>query len=769
MKQKIKILSLGIPRLFWTKFSHLIKTEIRQVSIVLEFIYVGKKFTRFKEICAETIQLNTPDIIFTSLALFKNLGELECIITESSQTVQNFRPEIYLIENKLEKTLKSALNDDAQIQFNFANYGNLLIQDTEIIAPFSSDFDTVFEIDPAPMLNADSNTYRYLNKEKTAWIVSPDDISNMIWHGRTYALDDFMETFPHLTTHNKRTNGQPVFLVSQKKVYLSYGLQLRDLIEIKTDSISIQHILSFIQIKKGSPNFNAFLFKLNEQIKYQLSEKLFRANQENCTCIKASIPVTICTDYPIISKIFWHILRNDGYNQVLTADQTLDQSERFLVNISKEPADDSIFNKNIIIEESIFDIPGFPQVTLDVVLRPPAADDSSDCEEMKSRRKQLLLQVKKLSDQIKNLSSSKILADQEKYTNSLAGRKLEIVTVLLDTADIWSENSDDLIKTYEENVLVFYDDQIQASIINKLIHGDGRRIFWDISDNMGNLKSFVRLNTDLFEPFLHDGIILCCASTKNILLRKIQQFQHDLSQKKYPDVSDAIIKLKSEKQSFQKQLIKLAYQECWFELNKFYQENAEQIYQAACEAKQHLTEINMSHEKISNICIASISSQSCETIESAIRNAYEDLNSVNYHHIHAKLELASSIPEETLALLKRGDTSDEDKKIAERQILAQINAKKISKFLNEVSNRVNEISFEMVVIEHDIDLVYLLIEELLNANPRFKSIPVVALFSGSVNPERMTELSCKGVKLIYRNQVRIKDLDYLVHSLTTIL
>jgi len=762
-------MALGIPRLFWTPFSHLLKNEIKQESIELEFFYVGKKITRFNEICTDAIQSNSPDIIFTSLALFKSFSELESIISECSQLSQILKPDIYLIENKLEKTLKSIFSANEDVLFDFANYGMLLNPEPGLIAPFSSDFDTIFEIDPLPKLDIKTDIINYLNETKTVSIIGYDDVEGIVWHGRTYQPDDFMDAYPQLKTYRKRGNRNPVFLVSDDKVFLSYGLQLRDLIEIKTENSSIQHIISYAQIKKGSPNFTSFLYKLNEQIRYQISEKLFKANQENCTCIKASIPVTICTDYPIISKIFWHILRNDGYNQVLTADQTLDQTERFLVNISKEPADDSIFNKNIIIEESIFDIPGFPQVTLDVVLRPSVVDELSEYEEINSRRKQLLIQVKKLGDQVKNLSSSKILADQEKYTNSLAGRKLEIVTVLLDNADIWNPKNENVIKTYEENVLVFYDDQVQASTINRQIQGDGRRIFWDITENVGSLKNFVTLNTDLFEPFLHDGIILCCASTQKILLRKIQQFQHDLSQKKYPDVSDAIEKLKSEKQAFQKQLVDLAYQECWIELNKFYQENAELIYQAACKAKQHLNQMKMSHEKISNICIVSMSPDSCKLIEYAIGNAFEDLKAVSYHHIDAGLKLDSSIPEEKLALIKQGDTTEEDKQTAERQILAQINAKKISKFLNNISNRVNQISFEMLVIEHDIDLVYLLLEELVNANPGLKAIPVIALFSGAVNSEKITELSCKGVNLIYRNQVRIKDSNYLERTLTTIL
>ncbi|MCP4752362.1 MAG: hypothetical protein GY866_15825 [Proteobacteria bacterium] len=538
--------------------------------------------------------------------------------------------------------------------------------------------------------------------------------------------------------------------------------------EYSTENISIYHVLSERELKKRTADFESFLFKMREHSKYRLCQDFNDEMSKESATVKANTPITICTDYPVINMIFYNLLKKDGYEQVTTTDQRIDQSDRFLLNISSKSGDDELFCKNLLLETNVFDIPAFPKVTEGIYSQPVSSNESCETSEIQAERKRIIRKTHKLNDQIKNLSSSKALADQEKYMNLVAGRKLDILMALLDIAEIWDEQNHETTNLYEENVLIFYDDNLQATLLNKKLKGEGKKLFVDVAKEIDDLKMLMTLNTDYLEPFLHEGIIVCCTSSKTILVRKFQQFQLELSQKKHPELSEGINALRSEKRKCRDRLIELAYLEAWNQLKSFYLKNSDAILQSARKAKQAFDIRKSSRNRIRNLGVFSMDSEQCYAIETALTKVFSGFDHVRFHPVFADMELVTSLSKETMDSLEELHVGKNERATAIQKELARQNAQQLSLYFNHVLKKLSVISVDLLIVEHDFELLNLLIKNLRQRKSLYRYTPILAVFSGPIHEEKMIELAHQGVKILYRDRFEKSNNEYFVESLKTV-
>ncbi|MBT7892758.1 MAG: hypothetical protein HN580_27365, partial [Deltaproteobacteria bacterium] len=747
---KLNIIGLGVKRVYWARLCRLLESLLNQDGIGLVFGYYNRKGLVGYRKYLEKRGQGEPDIIITSIDYFEDLDSLEQLIKENSALAKGGPPQVVFLEKDLNRFLTRLLKNQPAIRFSFKHLGELEIHDPNIFS-FSDEEKLLLQINPRPELILSAQSRPALSGRGDVLFYPLRSIEDISWQQEVYTTDDFIkQQLEQLSIVSNRKLVKGVLKVGEK-VYLSSGLQLSELNAITFNYLHIDHLISYRQIKKRSPNFEIFLQKFRELVKSRCCRIFGEHMREDTSAIKSFTPITVCSDFPVISDIFCQILIADGYRQVITTELAIDQTERLLLNLSDSGEDHnaSLFSRDLVLETKIFDIPGFAKVTRKHSSQSP--DGDVEIEGIRLKKSQLIKKLNKLGDQLKNLSGSKLLADQEKYMNMLASRKLEIVTVLLEMASIWDQKDEKQKRTYEENVLIFHEDQLQASSINNLLEGDGKRLFVDVTEKFSNLKTFVTVNTDILEPFLHEGFIFCYAASKSISVRKLQQFQNELSEKKYPDLVKGIENLKTEKSKLQSQLINLAYAEAWCMLKDSYQEQADLIFNSVRNAYQVIKRRRVSPDTIRSLCIFSSDAKRCQQVKNVLAHTFSHLKKSHFDEVLLPLNLATKVSDDEISGLKELSRNENIEEALIQEALTQNNVKRLSSYFKKALKELNLIRSDLLVIVQDLDLITFLVRMLRQSHESSLQIPILAVFSGPLQIEKMAELENQGVILVYHD------------------
>ena len=636
------------------------------------------------------------------------------------------------------------------MRFNFKQYGELEIHHVEA-CDFSEREQLLIEVKPTPELKLSKQSDPIVSSENGVSFFSLESIQKVSWQKKIYSTDDFIKEQVERSSNRRKIKYIKGILKAGDKMFITSGLRLNELNSITFNYLHIEHLISYRQIKKRSENFDIFLMKFRELAMSRCCQLFGERMRGDTTAIKSFTPITVSSDFPVVSDIFYQILMADGYQQVFTTEQVIEHSDHLQLNLtdSSESHNSSVFSRDLLLETNIFDIPGFPKVNRTISSQPPDVNETSSVEDFRLERAQLLKKLKKLGDQLKSLSGSKILADQEKYMNMLASRKLEIVMVLLEMAAFWDEKDEKQKRTYEENVLIFHDDEIQASTINNKLEGDGKRLFVDVTKKFSNLKTFVTLNTDILEPFLHEGFIFCYAASKPNAVKKMLQFQEELSEKKYPDLVKGMENLKIEKSKLQNQLIKLAYAEAWFILKGSYQDQADLIFNAAKNAYQAMKQRRFSQDIVRSLCVFSSDAKRCHQVQYALTRTFANLVESRFERILLPLNLSNRISDDEISGFKELSKNEDIEEALIQEALTQRNLKHLSSYLKRALKELNLITTDLLVIVQNLDLIAILVRMLRESNKNAMHTPILAVFSGAFNIEKMIELEKQGVILVY--------------------
>jgi len=759
---KLNIIGLGIKRIMWARLCKLLEALLTPDGIRPVFGHYNRKGLGGYKKYLEKLDQGDPDIIVTSFEFFDDLHTLEQLINENSAFAKGGPPRVVFMEKDLNRFLINLLKDQPSVRLSFERYGELHIQDSSLFSP-ADEGHLFLEIDPISDIKLLEPTSAYLIKGENVLFYPVNAIESVEWQGKTYHAGDFVDA--QLLRHSiKKGRGKTSLLVREgDSLFFCNGLPANELSGITFNYLHIDHVLSFNQLKKGNAEFDTFLIKFRELAKVRCCGAFGEHMREDPATIKSSVPVTICSDFPVINDIFRHILMVDGYQQVLTTEQAIDQTDRLLLSLidSCEEQNSRAFNGAVLLEKEIFNIAGFAKVSRKQSAKPPDAREVADIEVIQAERLQLIKKLKKLKDQIKNLSGSKILADQERYMNMLASRKLEILTVLLEMAAIWDEKDEKQKRTYEENVLIFHDDPLQASTINNKLEGDGKRLFVDVIKKFSSLKDFVTLNTDILEPFLHEGFIFCYAASKSISVRNLQQFQGELSEKKYPEIAKGIENLKTERSRLQSRLLDLAYLEAYQMLASSYRNQAQQVFNAAHNASQLIENRRFSQGIIQNICLFSFEDKRCKQVQQSLLHTFSHLKSTRIDQVVLPLNLATRIPSDEIMGIKELTDDENTQEALVQEALIQHNLKRLTAYCRKALKEIDSSSGDLLVLVHELDMISVLVRKLRQSGDRLKKIPVLAVFSGPLELKKMAELSGSGVMLAYHDSLFSKQGDDL--------
>lgn len=762
MDLKLNIIGLGIKRIFWARLCKLLPEILSADGVEAVFGYYNRKGLGGYRSYLEKLGQGDPDIIITSFGFYDDLTVLEKIISENSVFSKGGPPRVFFLEKNLNRFFTGLLKTQPSVRFDIGRFGELQIQDPELFS-MPGEKPLRLEIKPLPEIKSVFEAESDIKNDAESKFYPLDAITEVTWNEQRFTAADFADELLSQASIKGNRKYSRLILKEADNYYLTNGLPLTELNTISFNYMEIDHVLSSDQLKKRTPELDLFLAKFREIAKSRCCRSYSEHMRDDETAIKSSVPITICSDYPVVNDIFRHILIADGFQQVLTAEQAGDPSERLLLSLadSCEEPSANVLNRNLTLEKEIFNIAGFPKVTRKLSSKPPDLEAFEGGDALRGERKQIVKKLKKLEDQIKNLSGSKILADQEKYMNMLASRKLEILTVLLEMAVIWNENDDQQKRTYEENVLIFHDDPIQASTINGQLEGDGKRLFVDVSRKFNTLKDFVSLNTDMLEPYLHEGFIYCYAASKSISERKLQQFQDELSDKTYPEIAKGIENLKTERTRLQRRFIELAYQEAFQMLQTSYQEQADLVFSSARNVRQYFENRRFSQATIRSLCLFAADKDRARLVQQALSRIFSGLRKSHFDSIVMPLDLATGISEAESAGFEELAGNEKAKEALVQEALIQNNMKSLKAYLKRAMKELSLISTDLLVLVHDLEMITLLVRMMQQSGNVLGQVPILAVFSGTLNSQKLLELAENGVMLVYHDplfNVRTKDL-----------
>lgn len=748
----LNIIGLGIHRMTWARLCKMINGLLIQEDISAVFAYYQHKALNGYRTFLDGQVQGDPDIIITSFDYFSDLTALEQLVNENRAVDDTGPPHIFLLEKDINRFLDRLLTSQPSVRIDINGLGDIQIKDSRLLLPSASERVEV-ELTPPPT--------SVTTIEKSLWdsdldiaFCALDAVSAVTWENEHYTPAEFISEVVERTGFNKDPNMLRWLMKRGSRISACGGIPLTDLRSINFNYLKIDHVLTDGQMKKQDSDFDHFLNKFRELAKGRSCRAFNAQRRQNTSDIKASTPITVCSDYPVVNDIYYHILIQDGFEVVMTMEQAADQTDRLLVKLVEtldEPSGGPL-ECNLALAQEIFNIPGFPKVTRKLSSKPPeisSEENEVDIESLRKERKRLVGKLKKLEDQIKSLSGSKILADQEKYMNMLASRKLEILTVLLEMAVTWDDQDDKQKRTYEENVLVFHDDALQASTINSQLEGDGKRLFVDVTSKFSSLRAFVTLNTDILEPYLHDGFIFCFPSSRSILGRKLQEFQGELVERKYPEIAKGLENLKAERTRLQKHLLELAYREAFLVLQASYQQQADLIFKAAGRARDFLASRHFAPESIRRFCLYSTDEKRSQPVRNALTGVFRDMKQASVDSVLLPLTLSTSVPESQIAGLEELAGSEKTKASLLQEALIQNNVTSLSAYLKRAANEISHVTTDLLVLVQDLELLTLLVRTLRQREHRYTELPVLAVCSGILKADRMKELSDAGVLLVY--------------------
>lgn len=749
-KQRLRFLGLGLDYLLWKRLNEYLTFVFANEEIELAFAFVKYKWSKFKSNALESMVSFQPDFIFTCASIFKSVEDMDAFFQSYQPTDLIDTPCLILIERKPLRFIKQYCQSHPFPEFQFRQYPKLRIDNPRL---FSSDTgnETFIEIKPLPELFFKQKRDIFLDREKLVGFAAWEELSHLIWKNERYTPAEFSKHFSTIYQSRKPTKKSRGILLDCGRAFIFSGFNLRDISRIETDYFPVEHLIGFKQIKANAADLNALLCKVLEISKYRCSLRFNEQYFSDQGAFKSHVPVTISSDNMLVCQLFQQILSKDGYQRTLIADQANDSADRFLISVRSKAVEETPFTYSILFDAETDTIEG--EETIDP-LSDIEMEDLSDQLQLQKSKNRLQQRLVKLSDQKKALTNAKEEDDKQRYMDMISNTKMETIRNLLEISEIWDEHSCDVSVARSENVLILHDDQEQAELIDQQLKNNNRKTFQAITQSIVDLESLVRFNVGPLEPFLHDGVIICCMSTKALLLRRFHQFEYQISQKNYPPLTDAIENLNAEIKKCESRYQRLKILEIASALYTLYKEHADRLFTAIVNYSKTLERNRFTLQHRRHIGIICDDQEDGECIQKAIDIHLNHAESPEYTLICPEL---NTISEEagSCAVVDDQNSSERSTSVDQDQgDLLEYNAEQLSSFFRSIASRMGFLEFDILFIAGDPQVYQLLIEFLRQEGSRFINTPIVMLATGVFDYQRMHELSQQGVRVLYQDHLR---------------
>ncbi len=757
-KQKLRLLGLGLDTVLWKRlYQHMTRT-FRKDEINLEFQLIKYKWSKFKDKSLENLEDFNPDFIFTSSELFKGIEEMESFFQSYQPMNIVGYPGLILVEHKPERFIRQYFRAHPYSDIQFRQFPRLKITDPDLIFYDSSEI-APREIYPLPEIHFKEEKEIFLDREKLIGFSPWKDIATLYWKEKHYTPYQFCQLFDQTYENDSSTKHSKGILFDCGRMYISPGFFLRDIANLETLSLPIVHIISYQQVKKHYLDLDSLCFKLLETAKHRCSLKFNENYLQDEVAIKSHVPVTISSDSALTCTVINQLMQADGYARTVTADQADDSANRFLVSLNIEPVENTPFTFSIILDKLPIENATSGETGVIEPLTQLELEDIADPVMLQKRSNQVTKRLQKLKDQMKVLASSKAESDKNRYIDMLSRNKMEFINNLLEISETWEEQNCDVAVARQESVLVLYDDEKQALAIEEQLQRNERKTFLNAAQQFFNFESLVDLNIGPLEPFLHDGVVICCMTTKAILLRKFQQFEKELAQRNYPPLDKAISNLESEISKCEERAGRMKILNYSSYLRELYLENKEALFSAV---KNYFKEVEKTRYLIKNqgaVYIIGDEEDNCDKIASAVKMAYGDSENIVVRKVPTELNLFY------------GDLADQTETDEEsfRSDLIDMNVNELSRFYRDIALSIGLRDVEIFFLAGDPQLNQLLIEFLRQKGSKYINTPIVLLASGVFNYQLMNGLSREGVKVLYQDQLLRDNPEALAKTFKTIV
>ncbi|MCG8333841.1 MAG: hypothetical protein MJE63_04950 [Proteobacteria bacterium] len=724
----------------------------------MEFQLIKYKWSKFKDKSLENLEDFNPDFIFTSSELFKGIEEMESFFQSYQPMNIVGYPGLILVEHKPERFIRQYFRAHPYSDIQFRQFPRLKITDPDLIFFDSSEI-APREIYPLPEIHFKEEKEIFLDREKLIGFSPWKDIATLYWKEKHYTPYQFCQLFDQTYENDSSTKHSKGILFDCGRMYISPGFFLRDIANLETLSLPIVHIISYQQVKKHYLDLDSLCFKLLETAKHRCSLKFNENYLQDEVAIKSHVPVTISSDSALTCTVINQLMQADGYARTVTADQADDSANRFLVSLNMEPVENTPFTFSIILDKLPIENATSDETGVIEPLTQLELEDIADPVMLQKRSNQVTKRLQKLKDQMKVLASSKAESDKNRYIDMLSRNKMEFINNLLEISETWDEQNCDVAVARQENVLVLYDDEKQALAIEEQLQRNERKTFLNAAQQFFDFESLVDLNIGPLEPFLHDGVVICCMTTKAILLRKFQQFEKELAQRKYPPLDKAISNLESEISKCEERAGRMKILDYSSYLRELYLENKEALFSAV---KNYFKEVEKTRYLIKNqgaVYIIGDEEDNCDKIASAVKMAYGDSKNIVVRKVPTELNLFY------------GDLADQTETDEEsfRSDLIDMNVNELSRFYRDIALSIGLRDVEIFFLAGDPQLNQLLIEFLRQKGSKYINTPIVLLASGVFNYQLMNGLSREGVKVLYQDQLLRDNPEALAKTFKTIV
>ncbi|MBT4525823.1 MAG: hypothetical protein HOC24_04665 [Deltaproteobacteria bacterium] len=764
MKTTVNLTNAGIGQKHWKTYITYFKKKYENFDVHLTSDTVKSGwFNNLNDFQGNLIK-SDPDIIFISEKVLVATIQYKADFSELMKVLEK-DIRLIVVSLDLQPLCTTLLNSRALVYIRNIQQG-ITLEANQLWYQGVND-DTKFELESIP-------DFTFTQKEYFPMISScfipNENIKFVIWKGKTYPLIQFYDFFKEYIFNNVPGRKPIGFTFYDEKCYICMGFLQSEVVKIEYQGVVIDHII------QNSGNID----EKSSQIKYLegmmrsvINLKMLETVQNAKQTIKQNIPVQIATTSEIVGKVFSEVLKDDGY--LKTGVVGIQSTDKDCITINLDGKNCEIIPKKEIkidvskistnnIDNGEFDLFFHSyNIVPDLIIQ--------QTKEIETEKKFIRKKIQVLKDKKKILRSTQVLNHQEQYQNFITQRKLDILISLLESALIWDEKQSKILELSDENALVFYDDHIQGSIINKQLKGIRKnKLFVNITEKLDTLEKIAAVDTDYIEQFLHSGVVVCCKSSQIILDRNFRIFKHKLLQEYDKSSSNQSKKIQAKIDEYHFRMNELSLYELYNQLNQVFKVNKDKIFKT-CQnknkkslqnkfQKQHIRRISIvSHQK-SNAYLTK------NFLEEILRS--DDNPDTKFQLPWSDLDLVSSLSSEEMAktILEYPDTREREYVI--QQDIANQNAVEIATYFNRLLYQIKVFDPDLVILNHDAELLYVFIKMLRSEYEVLGLKPIIAIVTGEFIGVDIDNLLQQNVSVIASELYETGDIYRLRDSMQTL-
>jgi len=608
-----------------------------------------------------------------------------------------FRPQIFLLLDQLEPFFEAQVQE--QIPFVFKNIGPVPIVSANQLALEEEQEEDYLAVTPAPDFKLSP-----AGKLRPIGNIPLSGFEEFEWKGRLFGPSEFFELVSYLLESDQEVPHSQSFYLFEHQLYLRTRFHLKEIESFQLQGLPICHLRRLAPT--GGDNDHVFQLKLNDAL---MEHAVFFHCKEllnSSAWLKSQYGVQLETDHLVLQE----------YARFHLAEQNFEfgpHPNELLVDLTKR-------SNQLTWPSALWAVPffeGLKDQAVEFDLPPEVALENA---QILSLRERLFRRKEHLTERQKAYEGAKLMAAQEEDIKVMATRKLELLGQLIQRAELFDVESEEMILTLGKDCLVFYEDEMIARKITRHLQGSGKSLFFDIG-GFTNLKGLLTYKTDHLVPFLTQGHILVTETTQRFLRKKLEKIAHesDHHEPAPPDLTAQ--ELAQEKVELQSGFENLACLEAW--------NLGEPVFSELCQTLESELE-DRGAQQIKNVYAGA-------QHEAVLLSSNSHLTGV----LEARLPETNIHPLIGSPRLKKGQETDDGNL---RLQLAQENGERIEGFITQTLERLAHVEADLIFIDQEPRLAQLMVERFITV-PGFETKGYVILLHQSLPSEalaRLTRLNC---------------------------